>query len=262
MNIVVCIKQVPDSAATLTVDAEGKIAWGDSPLVVNPFDEYALEEALQLKEKHGGKVTVISMGRESATEALKTGLAMGCDEAILVSDAAFAGADTLVTTYVLGQAIKKIGGVDMVFFGQASIDGQSGQTTASVARHLGYALLTYVSKIRAIDPGAGTLTVERLLEEGKQVVASKLPVVMSVVKDINAPRYPSFAGIRRASKASVPVWSAADIGAEAGRLAAAVKWTRVFAPPPRQGKCDIVSGETPEQVAAALADKIMGEKIL
>ncbi len=262
MNIVVCIKQVPDSAATLTVGADGKVLWGDSPLVVNPFDEYALEEALKLKEKHGGKVTALTMGKESAKEALKTAIAMGCEEAILLSDPAYAAADTLVTTYVLAQAIKKIGNVDLVLFGQASIDGQSGQTCASVARQLGVTLLTFVARIREIDPNAKTITVERLLEEGKQVVASKLPVVMSVVKGINEPRYPSFMGIRKAAKATIPTWSAADIGAEADRLAAAVQWSRVFPPPPREGKCDIVTGDSPAQIAAALADKIIAEKIL
>lgn len=262
MNIVVCIKQVPDSAATLTVGADGKVAWGDSPLVVNPFDEYALEEALKLKEKHGGKVTALTMGQEGAKEALKTAIAMGCEEAILLSDAAYAGADTLVTTYVLAQAIKKIGNVDMVLFGQASIDGQSGQTCASVARHLGVNLLTYVARIAELDPAAGKITVERLLEEGKQVVASKLPVVMSVVKGINEPRYPSFMGIRKAAKANIPTWSAAEIGADPARLTAAVKWSRVFPPPPREGKCEIVSGDSPAQIAAALADKIIAEKIL
>ncbi len=262
MRIVICIKQVPDSAATLTVSADGQVSWGDSPLVVNPFDEYALEEALRLKEKHGGTASALTMGKDSAKEALKTAIAMGCEEAILLSDPAYASADTMVTTYVLGQAIKKIGNVDMVLFGQASIDAQSGQTSASVARHLGYNVLTYVSKICAIDPAAKTITVERLLEEGKQVVASKLPVVISVVKDINEPRYPSFMGIRKAAKANVPTWSAADIGAEPDKLAAAVQWTRIFPPPPREGACDIVTGDSPAQIAALLADKIMAEKIL
>ncbi len=262
MRIVICIKQVPDSAATLTVGADGQVSWGDSPLVVNPFDEYALEEGLKLKEKHGGTASALTMGKDSAKEALKTAIAMGCEEAILISDPALAVADTLVTSYVLGQAIKKIGQADMVLFGQASIDAQSGQTCASVARYLGYNLLTYVSKIREIDPNAKTITVERLLEEGKQVISSKLPVVMSVVKGINEPRYPSFMGIRKAAKASVPTWSVADIGAEADKLAAAVQWTRVFPPPAREGACDIVTGDSPAQIAAALADKIMAEKIL
>jgi electron transfer flavoprotein beta subunit len=262
LNIVCCIKQVPDSAATLTIDAEGKISWGDSPLIVNPYDEYSLEEGLQLKEAHGGKVTALTMGKEGAKEALKTALAMGCEEAILISDPAFAGADTLVTAYVLAQAIKKIGGVELVLFGQASIDGQSGQTAASVARQLGFNVLTYVSKIRTVDPATATITVERLLEEGKQVVTSKLPLVMSTIKGINEPRYPSFMGIRKAAKAEIPTWSAADIGAEAGKLAAAVKWSKVSAPPPREGKCEMITGDSPEQIAAALVDKILEAKIL
>ncbi len=262
MNIVVCIKQVPDSAAVLKVDEAGKVSWGDAPLIVNPWDDYAVEEALLLKEKHGGKVTAITLGPEGAKDALKDPLAKGVDAAILISDPAFAKLDGLGVAEVLAAAIKKIGDVDMVLFGQSSIDAQTGMTASTVARRLSFAPLTFVSKIRELDPAAKKITVERLLEDGKQVVTSKLPASVSVVKEINEPRYASFMGIRKAAKATIPLWKAADLGVEATALAPKVEWARTYAPPSREVKCEMITGDSPQQIAAALADKIMAEKIL
>jgi electron transfer flavoprotein beta subunit len=262
LHIVVCIKQVPDSAAVLKVDEAGKVSWGDAPLIVNPWDDYAVEEALLIKEKHGGKVTAITMGPEGAKDALKDPLAKGADAAILLSDAAFARTDGMGVAAILAAAVKKLGDVDMVLFGQSSIDAQTGMTPAAVARKLGIGALTFVAKIRTLDPAGKMITVERLLEEGKQVVASRLPVAVSVIKDINAPRYASFMGIRKAAKAAIPIWSAADLGLDAAALAPRVDWARTYAPPPREGACEMVTGDTPQAIAAALADKIMAEKIL
>ena len=137
MKIVVCIKQVPDSAAKVVVE-DGRISWGDAPLVINRWDEYAVEEALQLKEAHGGEVTAISLGPEGATEALKQALAMGCDTAILVSDPNFAGLDSLQVSRVLAEAVKKVGEVDLLFFGRSSVDSDTGITGSQVARRLGW----------------------------------------------------------------------------------------------------------------------------
>ena len=262
MHIVVCIKQVPDSAAVLKVDEAGKVSWGDAPLIVNPWDDYAVEEALLLKEKHGGKVTAMTLGPEGARDALKDPLAKGADAAILLSDAAFAKLDSLGLATVLAAAVKKLGDVDLVLFGQSSIDAQTGMTVSIVARKLGFVPLTFVAKIRELDPAGKALTVERLLEEGKQVVSSKLPATVSVIKDINQPRYASFMGIRKATKATVPVWKAADLGLDAAALTPRVEWARTYAPPPREGACEMITGESPQAIAAALADKIMGEKIL
>jgi len=262
LHIVVCIKQVPDSAAVLKVDEAGKVSWGDAPLIVNPWDDYAVEEALLVKEKHGGKVTALTMGPEGAKDALKDPLAKGADAAILLSDAAFAKTDGMGVAVVLAAAVKKLGDVDLVLFGQSSIDAQTGMTPAAVARKLGFGALTFVAKIRELDPAGKKITVERLLEEGKQVVASRLPVAVSVIKDINAPRYASFMGIRKAAKASIPIWSAADLGLDVAALAPRVDWARTYAPPPREGACEMVTGDTPQAIAAALADKIMAEKIL
>ena len=262
MHIVVCIKQVPDSAAVLKVDEAGKVSWGDAPLIVNPWDDYAVEEALLIKEKHGGKVTAITLGPEGAKDALKDPLAKGADAAILLSDAAFAKTDGMGVATVLAAAIKKLGDVDLVLFGQSSIDAQTGMTPAAVARRLGFGALTFVAKIRALDPAGKAITVERLLEEGKQVVASGLPAAVSVIKDINQPRYASFMGIRKAAKAAIPVWTAGDLGVDAAALAPRIVWARTYAPPPREGACEMVTGDTPQVMASALADKIMAEKIL
>ena len=263
MNIVVCTKQTPDTAAKVEVK-EGHVTWGEAALVVNPWDEYAIEEALRLKEKHGGKVTALAMGPETAKEALKTALAMGCDEAILVSDPALKGSDATATATVLAAATQKIGDVDMVVFGKQAIDGDTGLTAIAVAAKLGWSPLTYLSKISEIDPAAKTLTVERSLEEGRQICAAKLPAVVSVVKDINEPRYPSFMGIRKAAKAVIAAWSLADIGvdpATVGSAGSSVTWPEIYPPPPREGSVEMIDG-APEEIAAKLVDKLQAEKVI
>lgn len=263
MNVVVCIKQTPDTAAKVDVK-DGHVTWGDAALVVNPWDEYAIEEAIRLKEKQGGKATAICMGPESGKEALKTALAMGCDEAILISDPALKGSDTAATATALAAAIQKVGEVDVVVFGNRAIDGDTGLTAVAVATKLGWEALTYLSKIDHLDAGAKTITVERSLEEGKQQCASKLPAVVSVVKDINEPRYPSFMGIRKASKANIPTWTIADLGLAANTIGAAgstVTWPTVYPIPPREGSVEIIDG-TPEEIAVKLADKLIADKVI
>jgi len=264
LNIVVCIKQTPDSAAKITVEG-GQVAWGDAPLVVNPWDEFAVEEALRTKEKHGGKVTAVCMGAETAKEALKTVLAMGCDEAILVTDPALKGCDSLGTARVLAGVIRKAGEVDAVFFGRQAIDSDTGMTAGQVARLLGWPALTYVAAIAEWKPAEKAVSVQRMTDEGRQVVESSLPAVISVVKEINEPRYPSFMGIRKASKTIIPLWSLADIGVAAdqvGEKGARVGWAEMYAPPVRQVVCEMIKGETPEAIAAALVDRLIAEKVI
>lgn len=261
MHVVVCTKETPDTAARVEVDAEGTVTWGDTQVVINPWDEYSVEEGLLLKEAHGGTCTVLAMGGEATQEALKHAVAMGCDEALLVSDPAFEKADTLVTSYVLAKAIEKMGDVDLALLGRQAIDGDTGQTAVQVGRRLGWNTLTFVFKILEIDFDAGTIKVERLLEEGKQICESKLPAVISTVKDINEPRYPSFMGIRKAAGMEIPTWSAADIGAD-GAMTAQVQWPEISAPPAREGEVEIIEGESPAEMAATLADKLIAEKVI
>ena len=265
LNIVVCTKQVPDTAATLKVDEQSNVSWGDAPLVINPWDEYAIEEGIRLKEKFGGKVTVLSVGPEQAKEALKQAVAMGCDEAQLISDPAFEGSDALATTHILAQAIKKLGDVDVIVFGKQAIDGDTGLVPAGVARRLGWPLLSYVAKIDELDVAAKSIKVTRLLEQGRQGVASKLPAVISVVKEINEPRYPSFMNIRKASKLPIPTLNAATIGTDAGKVGkanAAAQWIKTFPLPARTGNVELISGDSPQAIAAALADKLMADKVI
>jgi electron transfer flavoprotein beta subunit len=260
LNIVVCVKQTPDTAATVTVD-DGRVSWGDAPLVLNPWDEYAVEEALKIKEAHGGKVTAISVGPEDAREALKQSLAMGCEEAVLVSDKAFDDADSLVISKALAAAITKLGEIDLVFFGRQAVDSDTGITHAQVARRLGWPVLSLVAAVHKIDPEGKSISIERTLNGSRQMVSSPLPSVVSVIKEINEPRYPSFMGIRKASKAEIPVWSAADIGLDEVPEAA-LSWPEIFAPPKIETECEFIEGETPEEKATKLADRLIEEKVI
>lgn len=257
MKIVVCIKQVPDSAAKIVVEG-GHVSWGDAPLVMNPWDEYAVEAALLQKEAQGGDVIALSMGSESAKEALKTALAMGCSEAYLIYDPALSNADSQATARVLAAAIQKVGGVELAFFGKQAIDGDMGVTAAQTARVLGWPALTLVSVIQSASNGS--VKVERSIEEGRQVVEGKLPAVISVSKDIGEPRYPSFMGIRKASKANIPVWSLADLDVQAPQPD--VRWPEIMNPPARQVMTEMITGNSPQEIADKLADKILAEKVL
>ena len=256
MKIIACIKQVPDSEAKVKAE-DGKVTWGDAPLVINPFDEYAVEGALQQKEAQGGTVTALCIGPESARDALKHALAMGADEAILITDAALAELDTVGAARVLAAAINKIGGADMVVFGRQTLDNGSGLTTAQTARVLGWPMLGLAGQIKVQD---GSVTVDRVIEEGRQTVSAKLPAVVSVVQSIGEPRYPSFMGIRKASKANIPVWSLGDLGIEAP--AAVVARTELMNPPVKDTVVEMITGETPEAIAETLVEKILAEKVL
>ena len=256
MKIIACIKQVADSEAKVRAE-NGQISWGDAPLVINPFDEYAVEGALQQKEAQGGTVTAVCIGLESAKEALKHALAMGSDNAILISDPTLAVLDTQGAAHVLAAVIKKIGGVDLVVFGRQTLDDGSGLTAAQTARILGWPMLGLAGQIK-ID--AQSLQVERVIEEGRQIVSTKLPAVLSVVQSIGEPRYPSFMGIRKASKAEIPTWSLSDVGISAP--AALVSRIELITPPSRDVTCEIIPGDSPAAIAETLTNKILAEKVL
>lgn len=266
MRVVVCTKQTPSTTAVISVDAEGKVSWDDpggKPNVVNPWDEYGIEEGIRLKENHGATdVIALSVGGEDSMEALKTSLAMGCTEAVLVSDESMAGSDTLGTARILAAAINKLGDVQIALFGKQAIDGDTGQTAVQAARKLGWTPLTFVSAIKEV--GDGSIVVERMLEEGKEIISAQLPVVISVVKEINEPRYPSFMGIRKASRAQIPSWSAADLAIDGGIGAEASKvdWSHVYGIPPREGSVEIIEAATAEEQAQILVDRLFEEKVI
>lgn len=264
MNIITLIKQTPDTAQ-LSRSMNGlQLMKEGGPRILNPWDEYTLETGIQLKEQHGGQVTILCMGQPDSAEAIKRGLAMGADEAVLISDPALEGSDSLATARALVAAIQKIGDVDLIIAGRSAIDGNTAATAVQVAALLGLPPLSFVAAIKAIDPAAKTITVERLVEAGRETVRSKLPAVVSVVKEINEPRYPSFMGIRKASKKEIPTWSLADLGLDAGQVGSAgsqINWPEVGLPPVRETKTEIIEG-SPAEAAKALADRLIAEKLI
>jgi electron transfer flavoprotein beta subunit len=257
----VCVKETPETAARVEV-RDGIVTWGDEPTVINPWDEYAVEEALLLKEKGlATTCTVISMGGENSWEALKHAIAMGVDEAILVSDLVLAEADTLLTSHVLAQAICRFEDAGLAIFGRQAIDGDTGQTPVQVGRRLGWSTLTYVSRILEIDVAAGMIKTERMLEQGRQTCTSLLPAVISVLKDINEPRYPSFLGMRRATKAEISVWNGADIGLDTA-ITSKVTWPEVASLPVHVGMAEIIEGDSVQEKAEKLVEKLMADRVI
>jgi electron transfer flavoprotein beta subunit len=265
LQAIVCIKQVPDTTEVKIDPERGTLIREGVPSIINPFDTYAIEEALRLREKFGGKVTVMTMGPPQALSALKEAVAMGADEAILLSDQAFAGADTWATAYTLAGAIRKIGSFDLIFCGRQAIDGDTGQVGPGVATQLQINQLTYVCRVSSVDFDKKQIEVERLVEEGKEVVQSVLPCLITVVKDINQPRYPTILGIRRSQKIQIPVWTANDLEVKPdyiGLNGSPTKVVKTESPPPRQGQCQIIQAESVDQQADILAEKLIAEKII
>jgi electron transfer flavoprotein alpha/beta subunit len=266
MKAIVCIKQVPESPDPKDIRFEGhaySLSSEGIPHVINPFDLYALEEALRMKDAHGGSVTVLTMGPEKAIEALREAIAMGADEAVLLNDPAFKGGDSLATARVLSAAVKKVGEFDVLLCGMQSIDGSTAQVGPAIAGFLRVPQLTYVAKVDSIDFDAKRTTVHRMLETGKEVVECTLPAVMTVVKDINQPRFASLLKVRKASKAVIPVWTAQDLGLDSSKVGDAGSPTVLVdsrQPEPRAGG-EVLEGE-PEEVAAELVSRILDTKMI
>jgi len=261
MNIAVCVKQVPD-ASEVKIDREtGTMVRDGVPSILNPFDGYAVEEAIRLKEKHGGSVTAVTMGPPQAAEVLRHVVAMGVDEVMLLSDRAFAGADTWATSYTLGLGLKKAGPLDLVICGKQAIDGDTAQVGPGVAVNLGLPFVAYVRKI--VDITGGVMKVERLMEDGYEVVEVKLPAVITVVKEINTPRLPSLKGKMKAKKLEITPLSAGALGAvpeNIGLAGSPTKVVKIFSPPPK-GKREIIDG-TPSEQAARLVGLLRESKAI
>lgn len=255
MNIAVLIKQVPEIDLVKVDEGANEVVLPSGPGVVNPLDEYAVEEALKLKEAQGGKVSVISFGSERAESALRACLALGVDEAILIADPTFEKSDPQAVGKILAAGLKKLGEYDMVLAGKQAIDDDSAQVPAAVAGSLDLPQVMFVKKIDSAENGKAT--VWRTTEEGYDVVEVTLPAVISVVKEINEPRLPSLKGKMMAKKAQITKWGAADIGLNnesvgANSLTSVLK---VAAPAPRQ-KGEMIEGETPQEIAEKLYDKL------
>ena len=224
--------------------------------ILNPFDAYALEEALRIRDAHGGKVTVLSMGIPSVAEMLRDTIALGADGAALLSDRAFAGADTLATAYALSMGIRKAGPYDLVICGKQATDGDTAQVGPSLAEKLGIPHTTYVRKIEEIREGY--IRCQRMTEDGYEVVEMPLPALITVVKEINEPRLPSLKGMMRAKKYSVPVWTADEVRADkelCGLKGSPTQVVRTFVPT-HGVQSEMIAGEPAEQ-AGKLAEKLL-----
>lgn len=255
MNIIVCLKQVPGTTDVKIDPATNNLKRDGLKNIINPLDTYALEEGVRLKEKNGGKVTVISMGPPPAKEMLREAVSLGADEAILLSDAAFAGADTWATAYTLAAAVKKLGQFDIVLCGRQTFDGDTGQVGPEMAEMLGASLITNVSKIEEIT--GGEIRVSRMIDEGHAIVQGSLPAVISVTKEINVPRIPSLRSIIRAKNANIQTWGIAELGVDANKVGLAGSYTRVVKVfyPQRTRQATMLPGEAPAQVDS-LVDKL------
>lgn len=236
MNIIVCIKQVPETTEVKIDPKTNTLIREGVASIVNPFDTYAIEEGIRIKEKLGGKVTALSMGPPQSEQVLRDAIAVGADQGTLLSDPEFAGADTLATSYTLAQAIKKIGGFDLIICGKQAIDGDTAQVGPGIAVHLDIPQIVFVKKILEITKEK--IVAERMVEDGVEVVESTLPALITVVKDINEPRLPSLRGVMMSKKAQIPVWGLKDIDVDTDKigLKGSPTWVeKVFSPPLRSG---------------------------
>jgi len=260
MRIVVCIKQVPDTAEVRINPETNTLIRDGVPTIINPYDMHALEAGLQIREQAGGKVTVITMGPPQAETALREAIAMGADEAVLLTDRAFAGSDTWATAYTLTKAVTKIG-ADIVLCGKQAIDGDTAQVGPEMAEFMNIPHISYIRKIVGVDPGK--LVVQRLMDDGYDVIESALPVLLTVVKELNVPRMPSLKGKMAAKKAEIQKMTAADLQADENDLGLKGSPTQVkniFAPEAKKDR-KILEG-TPEEMVDTLAKELVALKCI
>ncbi len=265
MHIVVCIKQVPDSAQIRVHPVHNTIMRQGVPAIINPYDLFALEEALRLKDRYGGFVSVLCMGPSQADAALRKALSFGADDAILVSDRAFAGSDTLATSYALAAAVKQINRdmpVDLVFAGKQTIDGDTAQVGPGIAKRLGLQLLTYVAKIAALDLEQREITIHRRAEGGVQLLKTALPCLVTVLEGINEMRFATMDDMFRAARHPLKIWDKAAAGIEdlgkIGLKGSPTVVSKVFAPQPKARKAEVIEthGNAPKDLAATLVTKL------
>lgn len=266
LHMVVCVKQVPDSREIRIDPVTNTLVRQGVPSIVNFYDLHGLEAALRIKDEHGGRVTVVTMGPKQAEKALKECISLGADEAVLVTDRGFAGADTLATSYVVAKAISKIaetwGPVDMVFCGKQTLDGDTGQVGPGIACRLDLEQLTYVCRIEHVDPDNRTVQVHRRVEDGVEILRTRMPVLITALKELNKVRRASLPGMIRAARYQPIVWTTADfpdldrskIGLKGSPTIVAKSWV----PEARKIECTFLEGEHPQETAAKLADALWG----
>ncbi|MDO8490891.1 MAG: electron transfer flavoprotein subunit beta/FixA family protein [Dehalococcoidia bacterium] len=266
MNIVVCVKQVPDpetppSSFKIDSVANRVMPAAGVPPVISPFDEHAVEAALRIKDAKGAKVTVISMGKDLVMDVVKKPLSMGADELILLQDEAFEGGDSFTTAYALSMAIKKTGQYDLILCGRQAADWDVGQVGLGIAELLGIPSVAPVKKVEALD---GRVKVERVVPDGYEVIEVPMPAVVTISNELGEPRYATMKGIMAAARKKPTVWTSQDIGAEASKIGKAgsrIKLLKLFIPV-REVKCVMAEGESIEEAAADLALKMRAAKII
>lgn len=266
MNVIVCVKQVIDPEAppaSFKVDtASNKMLPAPGvPPVINPFDENAVEAALRIKDAGGGKITVVSLGTNLLREVVKKPLSMGADELILLEDEAFADGDSWSTASALAMAIRKVGDYDLILCGRQASDWDAGQVGPGIAEILGVPCVTVAKKVTAAD---GRATVERVTDDGSEIIEVPLPALVTVSNELGEPRYPTIKGIMAAKKVELVVWKPADIDLDPSQTGAAGRHSRLqkLFQPVREGKCEVVEGESPEEAGFNLALKLREAKLL
>jgi len=270
MHIVVCIKQVPDSAQIRVHPVTNTIMRQGVPTIINPYDLFALEQALQLRDEHGGEVTVLTMGPPMAEDSLRKALTFGADRAVLLTDRFFAGSDTLATSFALSSAIQKIsetwGAPDIVFTGKQTIDGDTAQVGPGIARRLALHQLTYVARIAEVDLDAREVTVERRAEGGVQTLKTRLPCLVTMLEGTNTIRRGSMPDALRAARAQIVKWSAADAGigdlTKCGLRGSPTVVKRVFAPTPRSERAQLIdiADKSNDEIGEALMQEIFARQ--
>ena len=261
MNIVVCLKQVPGTTEVKIDPKTNSLIRQGIPNIINPFDTYALEEAVRIKEKHGGKVTVLTMGPPQADAALREAVSLGADDTILVSDRAFATADTWATANTLAGAVKKIGQIDIILCGRQTVDGDTGQVGPEMAEMLAIPFIAYVSKIEEIKDKY--IRVTRAVEDGHEVLEAALPAVITVAKEINVPRLPSLRGIMKSKSHKITTWTNTDLALDPNSVGLAGSSTQVMKVffPQRVSKAEMLTGDISKQVDT-LVEKLKETKLI
>lgn len=266
MDMIICVKQIPDPEippAKFKLDTESRhvIPPEGIPPVINPYDEQAVELALRVKEKHGGKITILSVGEDDARSSVKHALSMGADEGILLTDSSFEGSDSFSMAHILSQAVKKVGDYDLILCGRQAADWDEGLVGPLIAENLGLPLVTLAEEV---DVTNGELKVKRVTLDGYQVFLVPMPSVITISHEVGQPRLPSGWGIISASQKEIPVWNASDFDVDSSRIgtgAARRKLAKLFIPV-RKRKCKIIEGETLVEASAKLAEKLRKKGVI
>ncbi len=252
MRIVVPIKQVPETNAVRMDEETGTMIREGVEAIINPLDLYAIEIAIRMREEHGGEVVAVSMGPPKAITALREAIAMGCDLAVLISDRAFAGADTWATSYVLASAVRRIGGYDLIICGERATDGDTGQVGPGIASFLDLPVATYIGRVD--DAGPKSCRVHRMVEDGYEILDVDLPAVLTVVKEVANPRLPTLRGKQKARKMDIPTWTSSDLEVEPDKLGLNGSPTRVVKihKPTVARNCEKITAGDDESIVAAV----------